>query len=361
MAPPGGPSAPRWLAAGIALLLAVQVVVVTTVPARATSEAAAVTTPAASVFDLLGRLFRRPRPTTTTSTSSTTTSSTSSTTTSSSTSSTSTTVPPVDPDDATCGPTIEKPDGTDWICTFADGFTGSTLDASKWNVQTTLATGFHSGPECFMDSPNNIAIGDGVIRLTVRQEAQAFTCRQGDYQGASSYSTPYTSGMVTTFGKFSQTYGRFEVRAKMPTQRVQGLQTSFWLWPVDAWAYGPWPMSGEIDFAEWYSKYPDLMIPYIHYFGDGQNVTSYNCKITAPEAFHTYAVEWTPQAITIIYDGKVCLVNTWAISLPAHPAPFDRPFTLSLTQALGIADNAFQPGVTPLPATTTVDYARIWR
>ena len=44
-----------------------------------------------------------------------------------------------------------------------------------------------------------------------------------------------------------------------------------------------------------------------------------------------------------------------------RPKPFDQPFMLSLTQALGIDSNAFVDGTTPLPATTTVDYVRIWK
>ena len=37
--------------------------------------------------------------------------------------------------------------------------------------------------------------------------------------------------MVTTYNRFSQAYGRFEIRAKFPAATVQGLQSAFWLWP----------------------------------------------------------------------------------------------------------------------------------
>jgi hypothetical protein len=47
--------------------------------------------------------------------------------------------------------------------------------------------------------------------------------------------------------------------------------------------------------------------------------------------------------------------------LLAKPAPFDQPFFLALTQALGIGGNAFNPATTPLPATTQIDYVRIWQ
>jgi hypothetical protein len=43
------------------------------------------------------------------------------------------------------------------------------------------------------------------------------------------------------------------------------------------------------------------------------------------------------------------------------PQPFDQPFFVALTQALGQNGNAFDPNTTPLPATTQVDHVRVWR
>jgi beta-glucanase (GH16 family) len=84
--------------------------------------------------------------------------------------------------------------------------------------------------------------------------------------------------------------------------------------------------------------------------------------ISNPAAFHTYAVEWTSSSIKIIYDGSTCLLHTFNPALPLTNAqPFDQPFIIALTQALGIATNQFDPGTTPLPATTEVDYVRVWQ
>ena len=41
--------------------------------------------------------------------------------------------------------------------------------------------------------------------------------------------------------------------------------------------------------------------------------------------------------------------------------PFDQPFFVALTQALGVDTNVFNPATTPLPATTQVDYVRVWK
>lgn len=145
---------------------------------------------------------------------------------------------------------------------------------------------------------------------------------------------------------------------------MKGLQEALWLWPDDASKYGAWPRSGEIDIAEVYSQYADRAIPTVHYvpLTTDPNTTNYQCLIRDIGQFHRYAVEWTTQAITISYDGQTCISDTWVPMLPLlKPQPFDQPFMVALTQALGIGSNAFDPATTPLPATTQIDYVRVWR
>ena len=263
---------------------------------------------------------------------------------------------------APCGllPPLDKGNGGVWTCTFADEFNGKSLDRTKWVVQRTDLSGFHSGPECFLDDPDNVQVVRGTLLLTVRKEAAPFTC----HTPSGGYATQYTSGTVNTNGLFSQAYGRFEVRAKLPTVQTRGLQESFWLWPDDPLRYGAWPRSGEIDIAEVYSQNADRAIPYIHYVPAAldPNVTNTSCKVSFLGHWHTYAVEWTPTSISVIYDGRTCLVDHWNPASPLHaPQPFDQPFMVALTQALGIGTNAFDPATTPLPATTQIDYVRVYK
>lgn len=278
---------------------------------------------------------------------------------------------PAGPD---CGATVLKPDGTPWVCTFDDEFDGTSLDRSKWYVQTTAATGYHSGAECFVDSPNNIAVSGGTLQLTVRKESAPFTCKTP----SGGYASQFTSGTVNGYGKFQQTYGRFEVRAKLPNTAVKGLQETFWLWPANSTKYGYWPASGEIDFAEFYSQYNGWNIPYLHYsllqstvsWATNTNVYTalpapnnqpgMSCSYTKG-AFNTYTVVWEPGRITLQLNGRDCVVDNYAASNVSGAAPFDQPFFIALTQMLGIGANAFVDGTTPLPATTDVDYVRIWK
>ncbi len=239
-----------------------------------------------------------------------------------------------------CGGTpIYKSDGSPWVCTFDDEFDGTSLNTNLWTVEQTSVNGYHSGQECFVGSPNNVSVSGGALHLTARKEAAPFVCDSplGDYI------TQYTSGEVNTLNHFSQTYGYFEVKAKFPAATVSGLQSSLWLWPVNSTYYGAtWPASGEIDIAEWYSEYSSLVIPYIHYNPSGgpkadPNVTNDACSVADTTSYNTYGVIWTPQSITILMDGQTCLVDTWNPAAPeVKPDPFNMPFFVTLTQALGI-------------------------
>jgi beta-glucanase (GH16 family) len=262
-----------------------------------------------------------------------------------------------------------KPDGSTWTCTFDDEFDATTGDAaalntSRWTPQETATSGYTTGwpyVACYVNSPDTISVSDGALHLTVRRDAQP--------PGCGGYPTPYTSGMVSTTGKFSQTYGRFEVRAKLPPVTVAGLQETLWLWPVDDKRYGSWPASGEVDFSEFYSQYSNLDIPYIHYDYDKTTtdkatntnvVTAYNCTIDISQ-YNDYTVTWSPGRFRIRINGTTCLTDNYVPSNVSPPAPFDQPFFISLTQALGVGTNAFNPSTTPLPATTSIDYVRVWK
>jgi beta-glucanase (GH16 family) len=264
-------------------------------------------------------------------------------------------------------PLAVKPNGASWTCTFDDEFDASTGDATtlntgKWTPQLSATSGYTTGPlgynVCYVDSPHNISVSDGSLHLTVRKEAAPFAC------GAAT--TQYTGGMVSTAAHFSQTYGRFEVRALLPQTTVAGLQETLWLWPVNSSLYGSWPGSGEVDFSEFYSQYPTLDIPYIHYDYASSNgatntnvVTNY-CPIP-PTQYNSYAVTWSPGSFTITINGTPCMTDNYSASNVAPPAPFNQPFFVLLTQALGVGTNQFNPSTTPLPATTSVDYVRVWK
>ena len=195
--------------------------------------------------------------------------------------------------------------------------------------------------------------------VQVSLEARPFRCTS---LGGTSYVTQYSSGSITTSGKFNQAYGRFSFRAKFPRGNHPGVMASLWMHPYRQ-QYGRWPGSGEIDVAEDFSRYPDRAIPFIHYKTAKPNptVTNTACMIDDPSKFHTYTAVSAPRRIVISFNDKVCVDHKVDPAPPLSGGqPFDQPFSIHLSQCLGGADNRVNDK-TVLPATTEVDWVRIWR
>jgi beta-glucanase (GH16 family) len=251
-----------------------------------------------------------------------------------------------------CGALIPTTTGGTWACSFVDNFSGTRLDTSKWAVQDSSQTSFTmNGASCF--DGQGVSVSGGFLHLDVRRQSQVCTTLLGQR------GTDYLGAGVSAWGKFAQTFGRFEVRMRFPAYADPGLHGGFWMNPKDR-TYGIWPGSGEIDVAEWYSRAADHVYPSLHYTGSiGLLDTKWDCVVTNPTAFHRYAVEWGPTKIDFIYDGKLCFSRTWTPLDLFPPAPFDRPFTLALVAASGAGGNA--PTMqTPFPSRFDVDYVKAW-
>lgn len=257
------------------------------------------------------------------------------------------------------GESVKKAGGAAWVCTFDDEFNGTALDRTKWVPQLTSTSGYTTGSVgsevCYQDSTTDIKESGGYLALSVHKEAKTFKCGR--------FYTLYDGGTVSTHGKFSQTYGRFEIRAKFPAPTIRGLHAALWMWPVNPTKYGAEPKSGEIDIAEQFSNMPNTATPYIHYVPKVKDdaVTNYGCSIPA-NSFSTYVLLWTSTTITISINGKNCVQDTWVPRAPlTAPEPFNQPFFMILTQGLGGIGSDSYVSSTPLPATTQVDYVRIWK
>lgn len=150
----------------------------------------------------------------------------------------------------------------------------------------------------------------GALEITAKPEA-------GLPQGMT-----HRSGLITSERLFSQQYGYFEIRARLP--RGKGLWPAFWLLPVD----GSWPP--EIDVMEMLGHAPETYYVALHARPDGQTldqVTAVAARDLSAE-FHVFGVSWRPNRIGFYLDDTL-------VQESATPADMRRPMYLLANLAVG--------------------------
>lgn len=225
----------------------------------------------------------------------------------------------------------EKPG---WTLTFHDEFDGVKLDSKKWIDSYPDNARTHSNNEQQYYAEDGWEVKGGHIRFKAEKR------RKGGM--------PYTSGMISSYGKFAQAFGWFEIRAKFP--KGKGMWPAFWLLPESK----AWPP--EIDVLEILGHEPDKVYMTNHY-NNAKNEHEYKGdSFKGPDFsadYHTFAVEWSPQAIVWYVDGKERYRT--AENIPSVPM-----YVLA-----NLAVGGDWPGMpdakTVFPAYMDVDYIRVYK
>lgn len=246
-----------------------------------------------------------------------------------------------------------------WSLIWADEFNGTSLSTADWNYD--IGTGCPNlcgwgNNELEYYRAENVAVTGGNLVITTKAES---------FGGSS-----YTSGKITTKSKHTFTYGRIEMRAKLPTGG--GIWPAFWMMPQSN-VYGGWAASGEIDIME-AANTTSSVGGTIHYGGTSPSNTSTGGSYTQGGAnfantFHTYAVEWQPDTLRWYVDGMPYFTATsaqwFSSTVPSNPrAPFDQPFYILLNTAIGGNYTGCTSAgciTASLPQQYLVDYIRVYQ
>lgn len=253
---------------------------------------------------------------------------------------------------------------------WSEEFTGTALNTAVWTHDTGGGTWGNGELECYQ--AKNVSVSGGFLTISAKKET--VTCGGGSYS--------YTSSRITTARKKAFTYGRLEMRAKLPAGK--GMWPAFWmlgadlyqysgtynpakpnepLWPTGTSGAGSqWPNSGEIDIMEAVGSatgistttgtlhYSNTLGVYTH---PTQWYTSTTTKLS--DNFHVYAVDWTPTSIAWSLDGVKFL--TVPIGT-ANTAVFAKPFFVLLNLAVGGTWPGSPDASTVFPQTYVIDYVR---
>ncbi|HWL14281.1 MAG TPA: glycoside hydrolase family 16 protein [Opitutus sp.] len=240
----------------------------------------------------------------------------------------------------------------DWKLVWSDEFDRDGLpDPKKWTYDVG-GEGWGNRELQFYTAARaeNARIANGVLIIEARKEAWE--------------KNEYTSARLVTKGRGDWTYGRFEIRAKLPA----GLGTwpAIWMLPT-VWNLGDggWPDNGEIDIMEHVGYDPGVIHASTHtQKHQWQKETQRTATIQVPDAtkvFHTYAIEWEADEIRGFVDGRHYFTSrkdggdwtTW---------PFYKDFYLILNLAVGGAWGGAK-GVDPaaFPQRMEVDFVRVYQ
>lgn len=238
---------------------------------------------------------------------------------------------------------------------WADEFDGETIDTTKWLFQE----GDHGwGNQEWQDyqpfGSDNAYVEDGKLHIVARLKGEGQNV--GDY----------TSARMNS--KQSFTYGRMEIRAKMPNHQGNGIWPALWMLGRNIGEVG-WPNCGEIDIMEYISSKPDSTLQTIHtvannHMNGTQISTGFFELKTIEEQFHNYGILWTEESLKFYIDdpSNITLTFDRPEEYNQDNWPFDKPFYFLMNIAVGgglgglkgVDDSIF-------PATMEVDYVRVWQ
>jgi beta-glucanase (GH16 family) len=282
-----------------------------------------------------------------------------------------------------------------WHLVWQDEFDSNTIDFTKWQFEVNCYGGGNDEQQCYTDRPDNAYIEEGVLNITAVKESFSGPKAQDDdstYNNTDLKTLPYTSARLRTKYQGDWTYGRFEIRAKLPFG--QGTWPAIWMLPTD-WAYRGWAGSGEIDIMEAVNlktlsdeidALPEQSETRVHgtlHYGSAwpDNVysgTAFNLPngLNPADDFHEYAIEWQEGEIRWYVDDihfatqresgwySHYMSDQGQLVAGDNSAPFDQKFHLIMNLAVGgnWATNVNEQGIdeSVFPQTLLIDYVRVY-
>lgn len=216
---------------------------------------------------------------------------------------------------------------------FNDGFNTSVWNDTIW-YQTSNPT-------------KNYTVEDGKLKIWPQRDA----------------SGRFFDRTIDTDGKYYQTYGYFEIEAKLP--KGKGTWPAFWLFNhinerrpemdiMEAYAGGEgWGFTDSNGVAR-----PTVYAPTVwEGLSDSNNrmlgSVMHDAKTDLSEGFHRYAVKWEPNKQTYYFDGKEVLVLNISMGDPMYLM-----LDLWFGSASGTPDDSTPQGKSN---SYEVNYIRAWK
>lgn len=235
-----------------------------------------------------------------------------------------------------------------------EGPSGSPIDLAKWSFDVGGGGWGNDELQSYTSRTDNAKLQGGALVIQALKETLT---------GPDNLIRSYTSARLLTKTRFTQTYGRFEARIRVPYG--QGIWPALWMLGNDIETAG-WPSCGEIDIMENIGKEPAIVHGTLHGPGySGANGLTATYELAKPRKFsddyHTFAVEWEPDQIRFYVDGHHYKTQTRADLPPGNAWVFNHPFFLILNVAVGGRFPGNPDATTVFPQLMKVDYVRVYK
>lgn len=229
---------------------------------------------------------------------------------------------------------------------WSDEFNGGNVNTNSWNYETGGGGWGNNELENYTNSTKNAYITNGgYLVIEARQESDG----------------SYTSARLQTKGKKEFTYGRMDIRAKLP--KTKGLWPAIWMLGSNI-SGTPWPACGEIDIMELLGNQPNKVYGTMHWGQAGQGSTHIGDSYVLSgsdfcDKFHVFSIVWDSSKIEWYVDNvKYFTGNKSDVS---GNYPFDKSFFFLLNVAIGGNWPGAPDASTVLPQRMVVDYVRVYQ
>ncbi len=232
--------------------------------------------------------------------------------------------------------------------TWSDEFTGASINNDTWIFEKGNNNGWGNHElENYTERSENAFVSNGNLIIEARQES---------YNGSN-----YTSARMVTKGRKSFTYGRIDIRAKLP--KGKGIWPALWMLGSNIDQVN-WPVCGEIDIMELLGQEPAKIYGTLHYGNSGgahsQKGTTYNLGSGSfDQQFHVFSLVWTKDVLKILVDDSEYL--SASSSSLSGKYPFDNPFFFIFNVAVGGDFPGNPDATTTYPQRMIVDYVRVFQ
>jgi len=234
---------------------------------------------------------------------------------------------------------------------WSNEFSESGLDFGVWGAEIGNGSNGWGNKELeyYTNSTKNLFLSNGNLIIEARKESiNGFN---------------YSSARINTGNKKTFTYGRIDIRAKLPVST--GMWPALWMLGTNIGSVG-WPACGEIDIMELVGSYPNRITGTMHWALSGSGADVYkNANYTLPTQdfsaqFHVFSIVWQQDAIKWYVDDQLYLSTT-----KADVGTANYPFNADQFFIFNVAVGGNWPGppdnTTIFPQRMFVDYVRVFQ